>query len=407
MNTVTTPPAHWNTRLRAVIPWGASTCSKAPLYLPDEPEVIVRGSGCRVWDAEGREFIDYRNGLGPVTLGYGFPAVDAAIQHQLKSGIVFGHAHPVECLVAEQLAAVVPCAERVRFLKTGGEAVSACIRLARAHTGRDHVVQIGYNGWLNSLAGNARLLPNQSATSCPPGVPETLSQLHHTCAWSDTERLTQLFAEKGDQIAALVVAADYADLKKGARFYPFLRGLADRHGTVLVFDEIVTGFRVALAGVQEYFGVTPDLAVYAKGLANGMPLSAYCGKSAIMDQLTRAVVSSTYGGEALSLAAAQATLKTYQDENVVAHLWTMGRRLAEGLDIIGRELGLPISTHGVPPCLVLKVEPDAPADFTEKMFRAAYRAGVSLYSVIYVNFSHQETDIDETLTRLRLAFRTL
>ena len=399
--------AEWLKRARAVIPWGSSTCSKAAKWMPEEPAVIVKGKGCRVRDAEGREFIDFRNGLGPVTLGYRFPAVNQAIARQLESGIVFGHPHPLEIEVAEMLSKNIPCAERVRFLKTGGEALAACIRLARCHTGRDHVIQIGYNGWLNSLACGGRTLPGAKAANVPPGVPEALSMLHHACDWNNCDRLESLFKEHGGQVAALVIAADYARMAEGVDFYPFARRLADRHGAVLIYDEIVTGFRVALAGVQEYFKVVPDLAVFAKGFANGMPLSAYCGKADIMNKLEKAVVSSTYAGEALSLAAAKATLETYRNEKVVAHLWRMGEMMGRGLTALFEKHNLPVCVRGLWPCPAIIFKQDAPPGFMEKFFRAAYRNGVSLYHVYYVNFSHREKDIREALDRLEKAFQTL
>lgn len=375
--------------------------------MPDEPAVIVRGQGCRVWDADGREYIDFRNGLGPVTLGYQFPAVNEAVERQLKNGVVFGHPHPLEAEVAEILCERIPCAERVRFLKTGGEAIAACIRLARYHTGRDHVVQIGYNGWLNSLASGGRSLPGMRAEQVPPGVPAALSALHHACDWNDRARLESLFRDQGDKIAALVVAADYARLEEGSSFYPFIRELTRRHGTTLVYDEIVAGFRVALAGAQEYFKVTPDMAVFAKGFANGLPLSVYCGRAEIMDKLDKAVVSSTYGGETLSLAAAKATLETYKKQNVIAHLWRMGELLGVGLNALFRKYGLALKLKGFRPCALLVCETAAPNDLKERFFRSAYCQGVSLYDVPYVNFSHQESDIRETLERLEQAMRKM
>lgn len=397
----------WFQRLCAVIPGGSSTDSKRPSFLPDEPGVIVKGKGCRVWDADGREFIDYRNGLGPVTLGYCFPAVDAAIRGQLQSGIVFGHPHPLECEVAEIFAGLIPCAERVRFLKTGGEAIAACIRLARCYTGRDHVVQIGYNGWLNSLARGSQILPGRLSKFIPPGVPEVLSLLHHPCTWNDKETLLQLFETIGDRIAAVVVAADYGQMAQGQTFYPFLRDLTLQHGSILIYDEIVTGFRVALGGVQEYFQVTPDMAVFAKGIANGMPLAVYCGKAEIMDKMNKAGVSSTYGGETLSLAAARATVSVYQEQNVVGHLWKMGELLGHGLQALFRDYNVPIQISGLWPCVRLHLVSGAPAHLEERFYRAAYRNGVSLYSVIYPNFSHQKADIEETLARLDKAMREL
>jgi glutamate-1-semialdehyde 2,1-aminomutase len=397
----------WGERLRKVVPWGSSTCSKSPRLMPDEPGVIVRGKGCRVWDADGREFIDYRNGLGPITLGYQFPAVDEAIREQLKSGIIFGHPHPVEGEVAELICEIIPCAERARFLKTGGEAVAACIKLARYHTGRDHVVQIGYNGWLNSLARGARIRPREVVHSAPPGIPEAFAALHHAGNWNDPPGLEKLFAEFKGRIAALVVAADYATMPEGKTFYPFLRTLCDKHGTVLVFDEIVTGFRIANGGVQEHFRVTPDMAVFAKGVANGMPLGVYCGKAEIMDKLDKAIVSSTYGGEALTLAAAKACIKTYMSEPVIEHLWKKGERVWTGLEALCKKHGVPCRMRGLWPCISLSFEKGAPEDLPARFFRAAYKHGVSLYDIPYVTYSHQDADLDETLERMEGAVSEL
>jgi glutamate-1-semialdehyde 2,1-aminomutase len=375
--------------------------------MPDEPGVIVRGKGCRVWDADGREYIDYRNALGPITLGYQYPAVDEAIRRQLESGIIFGHPHPLEGEVAELICEVIPCAERARFLKTGGEAVAACIKLARYHTGREHVVQIGYNGWLNSLARGGRVGPRQVATSAPPGVPAALADLHHSAGWNDTKGLEKLFAELGDRIAALVVAADYAPMAEGRTFYPFLRELTSKHGTVLVYDEIVTGFRIAIGGVQEHFGVTPDMAVFAKGVANGMPLAVYCGKAEIMEKLDKATVSSTYGGEVLSLAAAKATIETYRDRNVIEHIWQKAERAWSGLENLFKQRGIACRMKGLWPCAAIAFDRDVPEGLEARFYRAAYRNGVSLYQVPYVTFSHQDSDVEETLERLDRAVKEL
>lgn len=206
----------WAERLQRVMPWGSGTCSKAASLFPEEPGVIVRGSGCRVWDADGKEYIDFRNSLGAVSLGYQFPAVDEAIREQLASGISFGHPHPLECEAAELFCELVPGAEQARFLKTGGEALAAAIRIARHYTGRAHIIQIGYNGWLNSLAAGGRVLPGRltagthvlpgspaagrrglpdQTESAVPGVPGEISALHHACDWNDIAGLERLFAD--------------------------------------------------------------------------------------------------------------------------------------------------------------------------------------------------------------------
>ncbi|MDP6116446.1 MAG: aminotransferase class III-fold pyridoxal phosphate-dependent enzyme [Planctomycetota bacterium] len=399
--------ANWAERLGEVIPWGSSTCSKAARLMPEEPGVIVRGKGCRVWDADGREFIDFRNALGPVTLGYAYPAVNAAIREQMDSGIVFGHPHPIEGEVAELIREIIPCAEKVRFLKTGGEASAACIRLARHHTKRDHIVQIGYNGWLNSLAGSRGSDPAHPSFSAPPGVPAAVSALHHACPWNDLPAVEELFEQRGRDIAAVVVASAYENTEDGKAFYSSLRDITRQHGALLIFDEIVTGFRVAIAGVQEYFGVVPDLAVFAKGMANGMPISTYLGAAEVMEGLHQAIVSSTYAGDALSLAATRAAIQTYREENVVDHLWSKGERLFDGLNGLFEQHGLPLECDGFKCCPLIRMRDGAPPDTRDRFFRAAFGQGVSFYNVAYISFSHQDADIDEALERVDAGIKSL
>jgi len=395
-----TESERWTERLQNVMPWGSSTCSKAPRFAPDEPGVIVKGKGCRVWDADGREYIDFRNSLGPITLGYCFPAVDSAIREQLDNGIIFGHPNPLECEVAEMLTEVIPCAEQARFLKTGGEAMSACIRLARSVTGHEHIIQIGYSGWLNSLASGGRILPGQVAQSAPPGVPLCLSSLHHACGWDDIKAVEQVFSDFPGQIAGVVVAAGYSNMEAGAAFYPALRKLTHDEGCLLIFDEIVTGFRVAIGGVQEYFGVVPDLTVFGKGVANGMPLSVYAGKRGIMSELQKVVISSTFGGETLSLAAAKACILTYKNEGVIEHLWKQGEKMWIGLSDIFQKYSIPAKIQGFYPCPQITF---SQSDMREAFFRSAYRNGISLYDIPYVTYSHKEGDISESLSRLEKA----
>ena len=391
----------WRERALAVMPVGSSTNSKAPALLPDEPEVIVRGRGCRVWDDRGREFIDYRNALGPITLGYADARVDTAIRAQLEDGILFGHPHPLETTTAELFCSLVPGAEAARFLKTGGEALAALIRIARAHTGRDRIVQIGYNGWLNSLAPGARVLPGATSAQVP-GVPAALAELHHAVEWGDRTTLGDLFARHGEQIALILVAADYPGLPEAPDFYRHLRTVADDHGALLGYDEMVTGFRVAMGGMAEFTGVLPDLAVFGKGVANGMPLSVYSGRREVLSVLDRGevVVSSTYGGETLSLAAATATMTAMRDEGVIPRLHATGARLQDGMNAAFAAAGVGIRLEGHPTCPQFVSDDER---MLQTFLRSAFRHGVSLYRVVYVNDAHAEADIDETLLRVRTA----
>jgi len=387
--------------LEKYVAGGSSTGSKRASLMPEEPTVIVRGKGCRVWDADGKEYIDFRNSLGPVTLGYCYPEVNEAIREQLDKGVIYGHPGILEAKAAKKLCSIIPCAEKVRFLKTGGEAIAACIKLARAYTGRDHIIQIGYNGWLNVLSSGARANPRENVKGVPKGISKNLSALHHSVDWNDTDTVEKLFKAYEGQIAAVVVAADYADMESGKTFYPFLREVSKKQDALLVFDEIVTGFRIAIAGVQEYFGVTPDLAVFAKGMANGMPLSVFCGRADVMDEVSKgASISSTYGGEQLSLAAALAVIKIYEKENVVTYLRENGERLWDEVNKLFKKGGIPIEYNGMGQCPLMTVED---SKLRDKFLRRAFANGVSLYNVSYINYSHKEEDAAETLERLSTA----
>jgi glutamate-1-semialdehyde 2,1-aminomutase len=384
---------------------GSSTLSKAATHRSAEPPLIERGKGCRVWDCDGNEYIDFANALGPITLGHAVPEINRAIAAQLEDGIVFGRPHPLEGEVAEILCGLIPCAERVRFLKTGGEAIAACIKIARYATGRKRIVQCGYNGWVNTLSRLEGFVPSGVSSATPTaGIPSEISALHASLPWADIETWERMFTEHGSEIAAVVIAANYAEMEKGRDFLPAVRALTQRHGTVLVFDEIVTGFRLARAGAQEYFGVVPDLAVFAKGLANDMPLSAYVGKRELIESCRALGISSTFGGETLSLAAAKAVQKFYDTHDVVDYLWTAATSIWKGAEEIFRTSGVPIRMRGVPVCPMFEFGEGVSWD---SFFTSACRNGLLLYSVPYTNWSHQLPDIEETLERLERAVREI
>jgi glutamate-1-semialdehyde 2,1-aminomutase len=384
---------------RAHLACGSSTNSKRPQLEGDEPALIVRGKGCRVWDVDGNQYIDFRGGLGPVSIGYAIPEINAAIAAQLEDGVCFGQPHPLEGEVAGLLHEVIPCAEKARFLKTGGEAVAACIKIARGATGRDLVVHCGYNGWLSSIARPRGKVPVGIAASKPHnGVPAKLAELHLSLPWAVEAEWTELFAARGREIAAVVVACDYAEMDKAATFLPFLRDLTRKEGSLLVFDEIVTGFRLALGGAQERFKVTPDLAAVGKGVANGIPLSAYVGRADLMESSATLGISSTFGGDALALAAAKATIRFYREHDVIAHLWKAGTDLWPRVQGLLDESKVPGTVKGAPVCPQLGFDTN---EHREAFFRAAYRNGLSLYDVSYVTWSHREADIRETLDRFK------
>lgn len=377
---------------------GSSTLSKAPSYRLEEPPLVVRGKGCRVWDADDNEYIDFSNGLGPISLGYAVPEIDEAIRKQLESGIIFGRPHPLEGEVAELICDVVPCAERARFLKTGGEAVAACIRIARGATGRDRIVQCGYNGWLNRLSDHAGFQPRGVASGSVKGIPQSLSELHMGLPWAQIDDWEKCFAEYGNEIAAAVISSDYGELEAGNEFLHGVRALTQKYGALLIMDEIVTGFRVRIAGVQEYFDFKPDLAVFAKGIANGMPFAAYVGRADLIDSCRQLSISSTFGGDALSLAAVKAVIQFYRERNVIDYLWKAGAELWNQTVEIFKERDLDVRFQGVPVCPQIQLGDGLNRD---DLMKAACRNGIILYDVPYITYSHRDADIVETLDRFR------
>lgn len=385
---------------------GSSTGSKIPSIEDAEPAVIVRGKGCRVWDADGNEYIDYRNGLGPVTLGYAVPEINDAIKAQLDNGIIYGHPHILEGEAAQALTEVIPCAERVRFLKTGGEAIAACIKIARNATGRNRIVQCGYNGWINVLSAPGGTVPAGIANSQPlKGIPKALSDLHKSLPWAADEAWEKLFAEEGKEIAAIVIASNYSDMGKGRDFLPFLRKLTQKYGSLMIMDEIVTGFRLAPGGAHEYFNFMPDMAVFAKGCANGMPISAYLGKAELIDSARSIGISSTYGGETLSLASLKATVAFYKKNNVIAHIWKNSGILWGEVNKLFKKHKINAEFKGFSVCPQLVFEGDS-AKFSAPFFRNCYLNGISLYNVSYVNYSHKDKDIDETIEKIGKVIET-
>ncbi|MCC7492306.1 MAG: aminotransferase class III-fold pyridoxal phosphate-dependent enzyme [Fimbriimonadaceae bacterium] len=385
-------------RAQRVIPMATQTHSKAPREALRglEPCFIERGQGCRLWDLDGNEYLDYRCSLGPITLGYRYPAVEQAVRAQLERGTVFSYATSLEVEVAEALVEMVPCAESCRFLRTGGEAMSAAIKLARAFTGRPRILKCGYHGWLTTMTGD--------------GVPEAVRSVHTELPWGDPAPFAAILAEAGEQVAAITVAYAYSAGEGAGVFLRALRELADRYGCLLVFDEIVTGFRLANGGAQQRFGVVPDLAVFSKGMANGWPISVYCGRRDVMETVRRAVISSTFGGEATALAATRAALEVYRTHDVPGHLEAVGKLFQDGLNALFTQHRAPARSSGLPHLQQLVWQPSGRATAAELALRfeaELLRRGVIIYSITYTNFSHTAADIATTLERADAALATM
>jgi glutamate-1-semialdehyde 2,1-aminomutase len=329
-------------RAEKVIPLGSQTFSKSRIQYPQgqSPLFLTHGRGGRVWDVDGNEYVDLVNGLLPIVLGYCDPDVDDAIRAQLDKGITFSLATELEIELAELLVDIIPSAEMVRFGKNGSDATSACVRIARAVTGRDRIAAGGYHGWQDWYIG---------VTTRHKGVPGAVRALTHRFPFLDIAALEgRLNAHKGE-FAAVILETVGATEPTTAQLEA-IRDITHRHGALLIFDEIITGFRVALGGAQARYGVTPDLSAFGKSMGNGMPISAVVGRADLMAEMEHIFFSSTFGGEALSLAAALATVKKMRDRKVIDDLWTKGASLADGLRrlIVRHELSHLIAVEGVP-----------------------------------------------------------
>ena len=381
-------------RAERTIPLGSQTFSKSRTQFPYgvSPYFVTRAQGSRIWDVDGNEYIDFINSLASVTLGYQDPDVTRAVREQLELGVIFSLPHTIEAEVAELICDMVPCAEQVRFGKNGSDATSGAIRLARAYTGRDRVAVCGYHGWQDWYIGS---------TARNRGVPQATRELTHTFVYNDLQSLRTLLDERPGQFAAVILEPMNV-VEPQAGFIAGVKELTHQHGAVLVFDETITGFRYANGGAQELFGVTPDLATFGKGLANGYPVSAVAGRREIMKLMEEIFFSFTFGGEALSLAAARATLKKLQTQDVVGTIRRRGERLLAGVrERISRHGIAEFATASGHPAWSFLVIKDAGAvsqwHTKTLLMQELFERGVLGYGSHNMSFAHSDEDIDRLL----------
>ncbi|HEU4993702.1 MAG TPA: aminotransferase class III-fold pyridoxal phosphate-dependent enzyme [Gemmatimonadaceae bacterium] len=312
------PVEAWSTRARAVLVGGASTASKRPdkLYgadTEDLPTHFVRASGCRVETVDGMELVDCTMALGSVALGYAEPQLTRAVIETLANGSVSGLSPALEVEVATSLCGIIPCAERVQFLKTGADAMSAAVRIARTYTARETVVGCGYFGW-HDWSSDAK------------GVPEAVRRKFVRVPFDDVAALERAVADASGDLAAVAIEPVIERLPS-KEWIERARKLCDDKGAVLIFDEVKTGFRLALGGYQQYAEITPDLAAFGKAMANGYPLAAVCGNAALMDAAEKTWISATLASETGALAAAAAVLAWHERVDVCATLWSTGKEM--------------------------------------------------------------------------------
>jgi glutamate-1-semialdehyde 2,1-aminomutase len=381
-------------RVSTRVPLATQTFSRSHMQLPGgaAPLFLTHGHGGRVWDVDGNEYVDMMSSLLSAVLGYRDPDVDHAVRTQLTRGVTLSLATELEYDLAEKLAEIIPSAEMTRFGKNGTDATSAAIRIARAATRRDHVLVSGYHGWQDWYIGQ---------TTRNKGVPAAVGALTHGFPFNDLDALNALFKRFPGEVAA-VILEPMAATEPAPGFLEGVRDITHRNGAILVFDEIITGFRFALGGAQSYFGVTPDLSCFGKAAANGLPLAMITGKASLMAEMTEVFLSSTFGGEALSLAAAIATIDKMRREPVIEKLWRTGQALADGANERFRQHGLTdvMSLSGKAPWMVLgfRDHPAARKEAIKTLFlREMIQAGVLITASHNVNYAHDDADVATVL----------
>ena len=333
-------------RGQKLLPSLSQTFSKSPSSFVEGvfPVYAKKAKGQYLYDVDGNRYIDYLMGLGPIVLGYNYPSVKSAIKKQLDDGSIFSLPHSLEVEVAESLKSCIPCAEMTRFTKTGSDAVTGAVRAARAITKKDMILYCGSGGvWDDWFS---------IATSRNFGIPAFNKKLIKFFQYNNLKSLEDLFEKYNGKIAAVIMEPTVFE-KPEKNFLKNVKKITHENNSLLIFDEILTGFRLAIGGGQEFFNVVPDMATFAKGIANGMPLGAIVGKKESMKIFDKVFVSTTYGGEALSLAACNATIATFKEKKVIEHMWEMSSLLKVGFNKIAKEIDLDAQCIGYYPRLKL------------------------------------------------------
>ena len=377
-------------RAKGLIPALTQTLAKGPSQYVNgvAPKYLAKGKGSHVWDVDGNEYIDFNMGIGPLSLGYSYPATDNAIKKQLEDGITFSLMHPLEVEVAEIIREIIPNAESVRFSKSGADVTSAAIRLARAFTGKSKVLCCGYHGWhdwyVSTISRNA-------------GIPGEVMDLSYTFDYNDIES----FKRSLDPDVAAVILEPVVFEAPRNNFLHEVATICKVKGIVLIFDEMWTGFRMSIGGAQEYFGIKADLATFSKALANGMPLSVLTGRKDIMDLLnTDVFFFTTFGGEALSLAAAKATILEMKHNDVLSRIHSLGAVLQEGLKDILNELTIDfvsVSGYNFRSMVTFNEKAGDPLILKSFVQQEMIKRGILWSGFHNISYSHTIEDIGYTL----------
>ena len=396
------------------------------------PIVVVRGEGSRIWDSDGREFLDYYLGSASLTLGHGHPAVMEAVRRQLEEGVHFFELNPAAIDLAELVVEAVPSAESLKYAMSGTEAVLAAVRVARAHTGRTKVLKFegayhGSHDWMLWGFRHRRAIAYPKAEPDSAGIPRDLQPYVLVAPYNNLDVFTALVERHCKDLAAVVAEPLLGNVRPQAGFLEGVRELTRRHDIPLIFDEVVTGFRMALGGAQEYYGVTPDLTGLGKSLGCGHPIGAIVGRADLMDYFSPARVAKgdavlhvgTYSGNPVSCAAGAAALRELKKPGSFERLHALGRALGDGLREIGKRLGIPVFVVNEGPMVDMWFTDRPIASYPDTWSADSAKAGKFKLGLVdrgiwsppghkmFLSLAHSDADIARTLEAAEASMKAL
>lgn len=389
-------------------PGGVTSERQPSKFIPGKyPIFIQKGRGSHIWDVDGNEFVDWMCSYGPLVLGHNNVNVDNAVIENIKNGFCFTLFHPIHNELILKLLEIMPWAENAKILTSGSDATAAAIRIARVYTGKDKVIRWGYHGWHDWCYGGA------GTDRAPYGVPKSAVSDILTFTYNDLNSLEEVFRKNKNQVACIIMQP--IESSKEPPLEGFLDGvkkIAHENDAVLIFDEIRSGFRVAMGGALEYYNVIPDMACYSKAMANGYPVSAVVGTREVMEPSEKTRISATFFPNTFPMVAALATIKELQDRDGINYMWKQGNKIVSGLESMIEDYNIEAKMYGMPVIPMLKFiypEPEKNELCMEVFFSEVIGRGIFLHPRHhwFLSLAHTDADVEDTLYAAELGFKKL